>query len=96
MDELHFLNDNNTLYPLDLVIIILLFYNIVEKETFIQQRNWWIYVQSSHQWEIMYNDVYQMIPSVRDIKWYTNFPIQYFYFIVHYLRTIYCEGRYKQ
>jgi hypothetical protein len=43
MNELHFLNDNNTL-----VIIILLFYNIVEKKTFIQQRNWWIYAQSAH------------------------------------------------
>jgi hypothetical protein len=69
MDDLHFLNDNNTLYPLVLVIIILLFYNIVEKETFIQQRNWWIYARTSYQWEVMYNDVYQMTPSIRDTKW---------------------------
>ena len=30
MDDLHFVNDINTLYLLILVIIILLFYNVIE------------------------------------------------------------------
>ena len=31
MDDLHFVNKNNTLYSLILVMIILLFYNVIEK-----------------------------------------------------------------
>ena len=34
MDDLYFVNDNNTLYPLILVIIILLFYNVIKKKPF--------------------------------------------------------------
>ena len=42
MDDLHFVNNNSTLYPLILVMIILLFYNAIEKETFITRQYWYI------------------------------------------------------
>jgi hypothetical protein len=91
MDQLHILNDNNvvnfdnnTLYLMFLVIIILLFKNILNKDIFIQPRNWWIYARSSHQWKIMYNDVFQMIPAICDIEWYKDFQMGYNIYILLY------------